>query len=79
MSNQTIIQEVKHLLSTGQRASISTKTFEKLIELLEQKEKTLEKIKEIINSQIEYCSSCENGKKTAKKDFAKIILQEIFQ
>lgn len=69
MANESIIQEVKHLLSTGQRASISTKTFEKLIELLEQKEKTLEKIKEIINSQIEYCSSCENGKKDCEERF----------
>lgn len=50
MSNQTIVQEVKHLLSTGQRASISTKTFEKIIELLEQKEKALNEISDIARS-----------------------------
>lgn len=30
---------------------------------------TLEKIKEIINSQIEYCSSCENGEKDCEERF----------
>lgn len=43
-TNKTI-QEVKHLLSTGQRTSISTKTFEEIIELLEQKEQECEELK----------------------------------
>ena len=55
MSNQTIVQEVKRLLSTGQRASISTKTFEKIIELLEQKEKALNKIQEYQQRNCETC------------------------
>lgn len=62
MSNQTIVQEVNHLLSTGQRASISTKTFEKIIELLEQKEKALDEIEENIkamNNECFYDDICE--------------------
>lgn len=60
MSNQTIVQEVKHLLSTGQRASISTKTFEKIIELLEQKEKALDEISDIADENLcdDDCDEC---------------------
>lgn len=73
MSNQTIVQEVKHLLSTGQRASISTKTFEKIIELLEQKEKALDEIENYIRENSDFDKSDKLTSDTGAFDILDII------
>ena len=67
MSNQTIIQEVKHLLSIGQRASISTKTFEEIIELLEHKTQlSIKQSKELIRLRKELQKNEQKNRKLLK-------------
>lgn len=73
MSNQRMIQEVTHLLSTGQRASISTKTFEKIIELLEQKEKALDEIENYIRENSDFDKSDKLTSDTGAFDILDII------
>lgn len=69
MSNQTIVQEV----DTGQRASISTKTFEKIIELLEQKEKALDEIENYIRENSDFDKSDKLTSDTGAFDILDII------
>ena len=67
MMNETKIQEVKHLLSTGQRTSISTKTFEEIIELLEHKTQlSIKQSKELIRLRKELQKNEQKNRKLLK-------------
>ena len=67
------IKDLKNLLSTGQRMSISTKTFEALIEELEHKNQECEKVKRQYNCYA--CDTC-HGKedyRNIKRHFENLL------